>query len=260
MGIHGTNKDRITDLENDLASLKRTLARSDTGANPYQGRDGKWLATLQGDLEHGGTANANLYWFDGANLVDTGQDVEVNDFFLGPEQAIPSGAKVEVEFFSDSRWYVTRHGPRPYFCTAKNDIVETGASGTVTFDNFVLIGPNPAAVAAGGFHFTGGAIVVENPGFYLLSLTISVAATGAVNGAHFSGAVTSTATHSVLATQGDYASGASSTEIETRSSSGIMQVTAANTAVNCTYTQPANSELTASMTFLGIDMDPLAVP
>ena len=257
MGIHGTNKDRITAIENDIAGLKRTLARNNSGAQPHHGRGGQWIATLQGDLEHGGTANATLYWFDGTNTVSTGQNVSVRDFFLGPGQAIPSQAKIEVEFLSGSEWYVTQYGPRPYFCAAKNDVVETALTGSVTFDNFILIGPNPVAVADGGFNFTGGAIIVENPGFYLVSLTIGL--TGPFGGGGgFRGSVSTTGVSSVPQAFGDY--GTSGNTVETRTTTGIINFTSANTAVNCTYTQPLNSEFTANLTFLAIDMDPLAVP
>ncbi len=250
MAIHGTTKERLASLENELSSLRRTLARNAIQPRPQRSRNGKWLATLNGTLEAGGSTSADLYWFDGTDMSDAGQDVTVHDFFLGPEQELPGNSKVEVEFFGDSRWYVTEANAVRYFCTVTNDTEETGTSGTIEFDTFLEISRNNA-----GFEITAGDdIQIDNQGFYLYSLTIEW--TGATSNSTCSAAVTNL-------TQGPTGVSLVSTANSlsyTGTITGIAETTADNQVVTVTYAKPSGDELQVFLTLYGIDMEPFPVP
>ena len=105
MPPRGTLEDRVRTLERQNKEFRRMLVRP---AVPPPRRGARFMAKLDGTLSAGSYADASIWWHDGSDMVDSTKNVEVQDWFLGSGESLPTGTLVQIEFFADSRWYVTQ--------------------------------------------------------------------------------------------------------------------------------------------------------
>jgi hypothetical protein len=68
-----------------------------------------YRALLGADLDAGGSSQAEIWQIDSnGNDAGTAVSVTVYDWFLQPDQTIPAGTKIKIEWFADDgRFYVT---------------------------------------------------------------------------------------------------------------------------------------------------------
>ncbi len=140
MAARGTLEDRVRKLERQNEDFRRLLVRP---AVPPPRRGARFLAKLDGTLSAGSYAAASIWWHDGSSMVDSTKNVDVYDWFLGAGQSLPSGTLVQIEFFADSRWYVTHWQELAAIFYALVDkaggVAETDA--TFNVDNVVVLSP-----------------------------------------------------------------------------------------------------------------------
>lgn len=92
-----SDKLRIADLEMRLADMQRQLSGLGTRlGNPLSAKNGWWVAKLDEDLLAGETATASLWAWNNGVWADTGNNVEVQDYFLPDGETLDSGTKIEV--------------------------------------------------------------------------------------------------------------------------------------------------------------------
>ena len=104
MAPRGTLEERLRKLERENKEFRRLLVRP---AVPPGRRGARFMAKLDGTLSAGSYADASIWWHDGSDMVDSTKNVEVYDWFLGSGESLAAGTLVAIEFFADSRWYVT---------------------------------------------------------------------------------------------------------------------------------------------------------
>jgi hypothetical protein len=88
-------EERLRALEMRLQELQRTSARPDARIGKHlQPKNGWWIAQLQETLSPLGTADAEIYAWDGDSFEQTGNIVNVRDWW--GSDTVASGTKIEV--------------------------------------------------------------------------------------------------------------------------------------------------------------------
>lgn len=126
----GRLEDRIEQLTRELAEVKRQLRAVATPPAPRNIRRGRWPAKLLGDLAAGGTAQAEIYAYNGGSSPEpTGVEVTVREH---GGQAMEEDDDVMVDFACDSQWYADRSGGGSGIRMAEVDSSTTFTAGTAT--------------------------------------------------------------------------------------------------------------------------------